>query len=188
MKFSCLHSTDSVAIQTELFNLGYTWNSDKPNVISHKNKPFLYADSNGQMSFGELIEYFHKIGHEECNLQDLKNMNNNNFVDMKIKVSSACHSELIQRELFKLGYDWQDGNGHHIMYTEMPFLYTNSNGFLGSGEQDSIFHSSPLPEFKLEQKYEFVEVIETVGSVKEAISKKLANLSLDKLKNVLSSL
>ncbi len=42
--------------------------------------------------------------------------------------------------------------------------------------------------FKLQQKYEFVEVIETVDSVKEAISKKLATLSLDNLKKVLNSL
>lgn len=188
MKFACLHSTDSVAIQTELFNLGYTWNSDKPNVISHKHKPFLYAGDNGQISFGESAKVFRKIGHEEFDLNDLKKMNNN-FADMKIKVSSACHSELIQRELFNLGYNWgSGGGGHHIMYTEKQFLYATRNGIIAYGENDSYFHATPYPEFKLEQKYEFVEVTETVDSVKEAISKKLATLSLDNLKKVLNSL
>jgi hypothetical protein len=57
MKFKVLSPSHSNNIQLKLFELGYTWNNSSKTVM-HTTMPFLYANSDGTIGFGELEEYF----------------------------------------------------------------------------------------------------------------------------------
>ena len=81
------------------------------------------------------------------------------FKAMKIKVSDAGHSELIQEELFRLGYGWHTG-GKEIRYTEANYLYTEGDGSMGFGEGFAFFDVDESKEVTLEATvtYSFKDV------------------------------
>lgn len=57
--------------------------------------------------------------------------------NMKFRVNSPEHSEEIQRELFRLGYEWFMTGG--IIHTESPVLYARSTGHITYDDLEDEF-------------------------------------------------
>ncbi len=69
----------------------------------------------------------------------------NPFPPFKIRVDNPIHSEDIQKMLFAIGYKWSIGE---VLYTEMPYLYCDSMGYItfSDGNSGNYFEEKRHPE------------------------------------------
>jgi len=70
------------------------------------------------------------------------------FKEMKFRVNSETESRIIQQELFKLGYSWDDG--HSVQYTNQNYLYTDLEGCIKFGASEDRFSKYESPQYAFE--------------------------------------
>ena len=74
----------------------------------------------------------------------------NTLHNMKFRVLSPEHSEEIQRELFRLGYESILNDSNIIKYPEIEYLYT-VDGFIKWGNDEDEFFDTNATETTLEE-------------------------------------
>jgi len=78
------------------------------------------------------------------------------FENYKFRIKSERHSKLIQKLLFKLGYDWGDNDkkmAFSYQFTDADFLFTDSNGQIAYENYDSYFFDN---DSSMEKTFEFL--------------------------------
>jgi hypothetical protein len=58
MKFKVENPSQSEAIQRELFKLGYKWFGERLQVVEEVEQPFLYAEPEGVIRYGDCADTF----------------------------------------------------------------------------------------------------------------------------------
>lgn len=71
MKFRVNSSEHSKQIQEHLFTLGYKWICEVRQAVEKTDKPFLYVEECGQITYGDTEEYFKNSIHKEYTLQEI---------------------------------------------------------------------------------------------------------------------
>lgn len=105
------------------------------------------------------------------------------FKNMKFRVSSPEHSKQIQKHLFTLGYRWDGESKAGVENTHFEFLYTHSDGRIKYGSLECTFKDPLYKEYTLQEitSYTLVEKKETITIdgkeyYKEDVLKRLAEL------------
>lgn len=70
MKFRVNSPEHSKKIQEHLFTLGYKWICETHFVVEKTDKPFLYTEEDGKITYGTNEDYFKNSMHKEHTLQE----------------------------------------------------------------------------------------------------------------------
>ena len=72
-------------------------------------------------------------------------------MDKSIKINNRKHNELVQKELFRLGYVWVDGDTQVFYSTLGDYLSIRSGGFaLSDNAEYNIIHLKDLKQMETE--------------------------------------
>ena len=72
------------------------------------------------------------------------------FLD-NTKVYVNGKSDLIQKKLFSLGYNWLENNNYEVLFTEKPFLFINDDGEITHSDNMNYFKYQKFKEITAEQ-------------------------------------
>ena len=87
------------------------------------------------------------------------------FLD-NTKVFVSGKSDLIQKKLFSLGYNWRENNNYELLFAEKPFLFIHDNGEITHGDDMNYFKYQIYREITAEQILS-LELTESYRSFKD---------------------
>ena len=74
-----------------------------------------------------------------------------NYREVKIRIRSPKHNEMVQKILFFTGAKWFNA-GAVVLHTYAKYLYVYANGELSFGETESHFINKPFKEIIIAAK------------------------------------
>ena len=79
--------------------------------------------------------------------------------DMKFRINSPEHSEEVQQHLFDLGVHWSGFASFEVMYTNLPFIFIGSSGWLEYTDDEGVFNDLVAVEYELQKEITIKHVL-----------------------------
>ena len=114
----------SKEIQEKLFSFGYRWNNSNSTKASFEDKPFLYTDKDGEITYGSDMLFFKEHSYKEISANVILSLEVTGPSYRPFKTKDECWNEMQKDQPFGWLINNLSGSYvHPILYCSTLFMF-----------------------------------------------------------------
>ena len=132
----------SMEIQEKLFSFGYDWSPVNHSVVKHLKEPFLFTDKNGNIVYGNDMDFFKKHDNREISAEEILSLEITGPSYRPFESQAECFEEM--KKHIPFGWLKSKQNESFLCIGKVFASQENKNVYIIFSTNESLLHRCGL--------------------------------------------